>query len=62
MELNMMENTKMIREMVMEYSHMLMEKKKNKFGRMVKKNKNFGGSDSFNISNIFYIYIQISIN
>jgi hypothetical protein len=34
-----------------------MERKKNKFGRMVKENKNLGGVDSFNISNIFSIYI-----
>ena len=54
MEINMMDNGKMVIKMVMEYSHMLMEKKKNKFGRMVKKYKNLGGgSDSFNISNIF---------
>ena len=57
MEINMMDNSKMVWWMVKEYSHLLMERKKNKFGWMVKENKNLGGGDSFNISNIFCIYI-----
>jgi hypothetical protein len=51
MEINMMENSKMIREMVKEYTHLLMERKKNNFGHKVL------NSDLLNLVQIFIFII-----